>query len=521
MPRVTAAMLGRLEGKVDEWAARRFHLVERPEPLPLLEWTRKYLGGVLTMEPSPFHQWLCATLDGLKPGDRVLTQAARGLAKSTFASFAYPLREALEGRQPFTLILSDTGKQARRFIRQIRREVEANELLRRDYGPACASGAVWRDDWLSLPNGCEITAIGSGGRVRGVKSAGNRRPTAIVLDDVQRKEHVVSALQRERLLEWLNMDVMPAGEPGTRFFCVGTPMHREDVVCTLERTAGWTHRRWPALIEMPKRLDLWREFQDGLHTYDVDDAEREARADDFYAAHREQMDEGAMLAWGERFPLLALMKLRAAMGEAAFSAEYQCVPVDPASCFFPAEYFDHPNLFFTDWPTDLVIRTVALDPSIGRDAKRGDYSAIVRHGRDRFGVNYFEADVARRPVDVMCHDLARHCKEFNPHGVGVETNCWQELLVVPIQAAARALGVELPIFMQNHSTAKVVRIRQLGTPLAQKRVRFKARSPGTQLLIQQLRDAPTGHDDAPDAAQAAWELASLMLQGKVVLPKRR
>jgi hypothetical protein len=58
-------------------------------------------------------------------------------------------------------------------------------------------------------------------------------------------------------------------------------------------------------------------------------------------------------------------------------------------------------------------------------------------------------------------------------------------------------------------------VRRIGPYLSQKRLRFKTRSPGTELLIQQLRDFPVGdHDDGPDALWSAIELAIELVNGR-------
>jgi hypothetical protein len=42
----------------------------------------------------------------------------------------------------------------------------------------------------------------------------------------------------------------------------------------------------------------------------------------------------------------------------------------------------------------------------------------------------------------------------------------------------------------------------LGPYLSQRQLRFKSKSPGTALLVQQLRDFPAAdHDDGPDALE--------------------
>jgi hypothetical protein len=339
----------------------------------------------------------------------------------------------------------------------------------------------------------------------------------VLCDDLQNKDHIQSALRRQRALEWLNKDVLSAGEPATKYVVVGTALHREAIVRELERTAGWQSRKFQAVLRWPDRPDLWRDFEDRLHDYSRPDHERQALAIAFYHANQAEMDAGAELLWPGRQDLLSVMMKRASDGHAAFESQQQNNPFNPADCEWPAELLEGQWLYFSDWPSDLIIRTIALDPSKGAEAKRGDFSAIVRFGRDRNGLEYVEADQARRPVDVMCHDLARHCQEFSPHGVAVETNIFTELLLVPIRQAARQIGVEVPLFRVEQTVAKIVRLRQLTVPLSQRRVRFEARSPGAELLLRQLRDVPCGQtDDGPDATCEARRLAVGLTSNNVV-----
>lgn len=216
----------------------------------------------------------------------------------------------------------------------------------------------------------------------------------------------------------------------------------------------------------------------------------------------------AEVIWPERESLYDLMLLRATMGQSAFAAEKQCDPVDPTACEWPPELFDRGDLYFDEWPSDLLVRTLALDPSKGKDARRGDYSAIIRFGRRGDGSEYVEADLARRTAVQMCVDLVEHARVFSPDGVGVETNQFQELLLIPLETAARQAGLDLPVYRIDNTVNKMVRIRRLTQPLTQRRLRFRRGSPGTELLLAQMRDWPWGeHDDGPDALEIARRLA--------------
>ena len=73
----------------------------------------------------------------------------------------------------------------------------------------------------------------------------------------------------------------------------------------------------------------------------------------------------------------------------------------------------------------------------------------------------------------------------------------------------------LPIYGIDNTTNKQVRIRRLGPYLAQRQLRFKSRSPGTALLIQQMKDFPVGdHDDGPDALEMALRLSINLWNGR-------
>ena len=66
----------------------------------------------------------------------------------------------------------------------------------------------------------------------------------------------------------------------------------------------------------------------------------------------------------------------------------------------------------------------------------------------------------------------------------------------------------------TNTLAKEVRIRRLGPFLSQRRLRFRSGSPGTRLLVEQMREFPTGdHDDGPDALEMAVRLAADFLCG--------
>jgi predicted phage terminase large subunit-like protein len=183
-------------------------------------------------------------------------------------------------------------------------------------------------------------------------------------------------------------------------------------------------------------------------------------------------------------------------------------------CEWPETYFAD-DIWFDAWPEDLSVRTIALDPSKGRDAGRGDYSAYAILGTDQSGVIYVDADLARRPTPQMVADGTALCARFRPDAFGVEANQFQELLCGEFAAefVRQGMGHINPAAIHNHAS-KLVRIRRLGPYLSQRRLRFMRNSPSTRLLVNQLRDFPAGaHDDGPDALEMALRLAEDVWRG--------
>jgi len=207
--------------------------------------------------------------------------------------------------------------------------------------------------------------------------------------------------------------------------------------------------------------------------------------------------------------------MRAESGRGAFEREKQNCPIQPELCEWPESCFDE-TIWFETWPDGLSVKTLALDPSKGSDARRSDYSAYVMLGVDRRGVLHLEADLARRSTSQMVADGVALYRRFQPDAFGVESNQFQELLGSEFQAEFQKQGLlaARPWLIDNRVN-KLVRIRRLGPYLASRRLRFKSNSPSTRLLVEQLRTFPVGdHDDGPDAAEMAVRLAAELLENR-------
>jgi predicted phage terminase large subunit-like protein len=484
--------------------------------LDLLAWGQKYLPAHFSLPPSKMHRWLADQLDAAHTarGTKINVLGPRGGAKSTIGTLALPLRAAVECWEPYIWIVSDTKHQACAHLENIKAELLDNRQLADDFPAAVGRGLVWRGNLIVLGNGVSIEALGTGQRIRGRRRRAHR-PTLIVCDDLQNDGHIRSAMQREHSRDWFHGTLMKAGSARTNVVNLATALHREALAMELHRTPGWTSRIFKSIVRWPENMSLWQHWE-AIYT-DLARPRYKTTAKKFYEQHRLAMHGGSIVLWPEVEDLYQLMCMRVEGGRTAFEREKQNSPVNPDLCEWPESYFDE-TIWFERWPANLAVKTMALDPSKGSDARYGDFSALVMLGMDRQGILYVEADLARRPTPQMVADGAEWFRRFQPDVFGVESNQFQDLLAGEFAAEFQRQGIlaARPAPIENH-VAKQVRIRRLGPYLSSRRLRFKHGSPGTRLLVEQLQQFPIGdHDDGPDALEMAIRLAADVLQGRAV-----
>jgi predicted phage terminase large subunit-like protein len=518
-------------------------------PQGLLDWMVQMMPHYTSRPFSKMHHWLGEWLDaaqdvpeappavepGTSSGDLASDDAAdgaasddvdaplargwrlnvlgpRGSAKSTVVTLAYVLREVLEGREPYVWIVSETKHQAHGHLESIKLELLDNPNLRERYQKGVDKGSVWTVARLRLNNDALIEAFGAGQPLRGRRNR-QHRPSLIVCDDLQGETHGESPRRRDVTRRWFRGTLLKAGDRRTNVINLATALHREALALELCRTAGWRAQVFRAIERWPDNMPLWAEWQQLLSQHDNPHAMRDAQR--FFDLHRQQLLSGAVLLWPEGEDLLTLMKLRAESGTAAFEREKQNHPAGPESCEFPEAYFPD-EIWFDDWPSGLAARAMALDPSTGGDGRHGDYSAFVMLGIDGNNMLYARADLARRPTPRIVEDGVELYRRFRPDVFVVESNQFQHLLAGQFRAAFDARGmVDAVVAGLVNDTKKEIRIRRLGTHLSRRRLRFKSGCAATRMLVDQLRDFPTGaHDDGPDALEMALRALGQMLEGR-------
>lgn len=179
--------------------------------------------------------------------------AFRGSGKSTIVSLSFPLW-AILGKLgiKFVLILGQTQSQARQHLKNLKDEIERNELLRKDLGPFEEREDEWNSSSIVLPLlGARITAASTETSVRGIRH-GPHRPQLIICDDIEDLQSVKTKDGRDKTYQWLMGEVIPAGGPKTRTFIIGNLLHEDCLLKKFERhitdgSMGGVYREYPLL----------------------------------------------------------------------------------------------------------------------------------------------------------------------------------------------------------------------------------------------------------------------------------
>ena len=195
--------------------------------------------SIFASPPSRMHLWLAEQFDAMRigRGRKLNVVGPRGGAKSTIGTLAFVLRAAVEGREPYIWIVSDTKHQAVSHLENLKTELRDNPRLAAAYPQATGRAGVARKRDALAPTASTIEAFGTGQRIRGRRRRADR-PTLIVCDDLQDDRHIESSLARDHSRRWFHGMLMKAGTKRTNVVNLATALHREALAHGTARDAG-------------------------------------------------------------------------------------------------------------------------------------------------------------------------------------------------------------------------------------------------------------------------------------------
>ena len=450
-------------------------------------------------EKSDLHRFLFRRLPEIvesPEGENEAVGAPRGEGKSTQVTQLFTLWCIVTGRKHYCVIVMDSIDQAYPMLEAIKAELEFNPRLKTDFADVCGQGRVWQAGTIVTANDIKVQVAGSGKKLRGLRH-GPYRPDLTILDDIENDEQVRNPEQRDKLNAWLTKTVLPLGGVGQKYdvIYIGTILHYDSVLNRTLNNPFWKGIKFKAMLKWPDRMDLWEKWEELYRN------EGELVADAFYQTNKAEMERGAETSWAAR-GVLALMKIRARDGHAAFDSEYQNDPVSGEDAPFAQSM-----QFWAELPADLVYFG-ALDPSLGKAGASRDPSAIIVGGYQRSSGKLFivEAQIKKRLPDLIIEDVIRLHAQYKCKLWFVETVQFQEFLKDELVKRSAAKGIPVPARAVKPIADKLLRIETLQPHMANGLILLHANQ---QTLIQQFRHFPKAdHDDGPDAVHMLWSGAT-------------
>lgn len=330
-------------------------------------------------------------------------------------------------------------------------------------------------DWaLDLQGGGGCLAAGVGTSIVGFGA------NLLIIDDyLKDAKSAYSEKTREDQWQWFLSTSSTRLEPGGKICLLCTQWHADDLIGRI----------------MKNRSDL--EFRVRCVTL-------QALREENGTKDPLKRSEGEAL-WPERWSA-EVMERRKRQAGIWWHALYQGSPKGSGLSEWPDSYFANIWVDECDWPDKFTLSASFLDPSKGKHARVGDYSAIVTVGWHN-GALLVESSIDRRNVQKMIADYVAWNRERRVAFVGLEANAWQDLLAEDYWQAADSMGynADHPILV-TQTTNKNLRIERLGKWLHDRRLRFR-RTASNELLVAQLQEFPFGrYDDGPDGLEGAVNL---------------
>lgn len=461
-----------------------------------------------------FHKELCGILDSLNdnPTQKICWSVPRGHGKSAYLSNIFPIHQIIYKKRHYILIISETEGASRKLVEWISDQLKFNKKLIGDFGvelheSKLANVADNQEGFVTISD-IRVQAASIGKQLRGARH-GAYRPDLVILDDLESAKNTNTKELREKNLHWFNSVIMPIGDiTCTAYIYMGTLVHGQGLLPNVLHRSDFKSKIYSAIISEPENQELWEQLEKILRN--VEDPNREDKAEEFYYEHKEEMDRGAKTLWNDRFPYYELMKIKVNIGSRAFGSEYLNRPTDDETAIFKPSfftYFEDKDLFYTDGrPMNFEIFGF-FDMAIGKN-QSADYNAIVTLGRDRrTGILYvLDAWAMKVPIHRAVETALQKIKEYGHKTFGVETIQMQYEVYRQLQERATKEGLYgtriLPV---NPHAKKEDRIEVLEPLIEQGIIRFRKTQ---RLLIEQLIQFPNGdYDDLPDALASAVDIA--------------
>lgn len=330
----------------------------------MLEYGGDPVAGLGFVFSNPFCEeqitLIRAVEDVLKHGGEAALCIFRGAGKTTICEWGLIWAIAY-GWQKFALAVAANTGMARRIVSNIRKMIDDNELIQADFPEICwpiqALERVTQRARAQLldgeptqmkitadmvqfarvkdapSSGSIIMAVGAEASFRGLRE-GAQRPTVVLIDDPQTNKSANSKTQTDSRWENITTSMKGLAGPGVQLAMMATITVIKKGDLAERILEKWGGKRYGILRTMPKNMDAWNEYaeimeQNRLGIGSIQ--ERNRLNNEYYIAHRKELDEGAEAAWETNRTEAEVSAIQHAMNlyffdEKAFWSEYMNLP---------------------------------------------------------------------------------------------------------------------------------------------------------------------------------------------------
>lgn len=418
---------------------------------------------------GPFHTQMMKDLEG---SNRIIQAAPRYFAKTVIGARDWTIYCALTQKRKNIMILSATGSLSEDILRQIKHELEFNQLLVQDFGKQDTE--KWTQDHCILQNGVQIRAKGIGYQIRGF------HPDLFICDDLENDENIRSAEQREKLRDWFLKVVLGTVDEDAQLLVQGTVLHPLSLLAELlgdPQRKTWTRRKYRAIVD-------------------------------------------GQSIWPSRWPMEKLELKRQEIGSAAFQSEYLNDPLSVKDAIIQQQWIQ----YYDDFPSEAVTDTsgtrnqavplhyyLALDPSISQ-RESADPRAFVTLGVVSAGLQkgqIFVVNVVQGKWSLYetVAKLIELYQRYHHRVIGIETTAFQKAMKDVVLMESQRQGLYLPVVELKADVDKIRRLMDVSPLIENGQVKFRRNQ--FELIEQLVTMSPVaqdGHDDLVDALVYALRL---------------
>lgn len=420
-----------------------------------------YLPHYFTNKKASFQKSIINILES--DNKYIAIAAPRGFSKSTIVSFAYIIWSVIKKKYKFIIIVSATDEIADDISNCIKKEIETNLRIKRDFNIDIKSGS--KGDFITK-NNIRIISRGKRQALRGFRH-NEHRPDLIILDDIEKDEEASSSCVVRKTLLLIFKSLVPSLSPNGKIIIIGTIIQKN---CCLDHIINRSY---------------WKTLRLSALTMDKDGIERSI--------------------WENRFSTKFLQEKKRAMGNLEFNTEYQNL----------SSYTDN-NAIFTE--SMIVVgesenkRSVLfIDPSVG--GNKGDFKCCIMVRGCISKIEIHTAIFEKLSDHIFFTKIMELYKnnEKDILAVGIESNGFQKYFINEFSYFMRTNNMILPIKMIHNSLKKEIRIMKLLQFFESKKIVFNETfilSEAGDIFKEQLLRFPDKkiNDDGPDALSSGIDL---------------